>query len=121
VAWTDKQDRRYESHVRAWRAGETLRIDDAPEGIDAWRPALAARGTGELLAVWQDLRSGTNRIRITEARGSPLQPSASAIVDDAAAGTHLYAPQVAVQNDRILIAWEDPRSGYARIRLSTGE
>lgn len=121
VAWTDRQDRRYESQVRVWRAGETTRLDDAPDGIDAWRPALAATPDGELLAVWQDLRDGTNRIRFTKANGSPLAPGPSAIADDAATGTHLYAPRVAARGNQTLVAWEDPRSGYARVRLATSD
>ena len=121
VAWTDRQDRLYRSRVRVWRAGKTTRLDDAPDGIDAWRPALAAKADGELLAMWQDLRDGTNRIRFTKARGLPLAPGPSAIADDAATGTHLYAPGVAVRGDQILVAWEDPRSGYARVRLANSD
>ena len=120
VAWTDRQNRRYESRVRVWAAGETVRLDDAPDGVDAWRPALAADAAGELFTVWQDLRDGTNRIRVAKAKGSPLAAEASAIVDDAAAGAHLYAPQVAFRGEQVLVAWEDPRSGYARVRLVTG-
>ena len=120
VAWTERQDRRYESHVRIWRADETARVDDAPAVIDAWRPALGTNAAGEVLAVWQDLRDGTNRIRLARTSGSSLELSASTIVDDAAAGTHLYAPQVATRGEQTLVLWEDPRSGYAKIRLCTG-
>lgn len=121
VAWTERQDRRYESRIRVWRDGETARADDAPAGIDAWRPALASSAAGELLVVWQDLRDGTNRIRSTKASGSLLGTGVSAIVDDAAAATHLYGPQIATSGDRTLIVWEDPRSGHSRVRLSTSD
>jgi predicted amidohydrolase len=117
VVWTERQDRRYESRIRIWRDGETARADDAPDGIDTWRPALASDAEGELLVVWQDLRDGTNRIRFSRAAASPLSPGASSIVDDAGVGAHLYAPQIATNGERTLIVWEDPRSGYARIRL----
>ena len=119
VAWTERQDRRYESRVRIWRADETARVDDAPAVIDAWRPALITNTAGEVLAVWQDLRDGTNRIRLAQTSGSSLELGASALVDDAAPGTHLYAPQVAILGEQTLIVWEDPRSGYAKVRLST--
>ncbi|MGB8328708.1 MAG: hypothetical protein WCE62_01175 [Polyangiales bacterium] len=121
VAWSERQDRRYESRIRIWRDGETARADDAPDGIDAWRPALAGSASGELLAVWQDFRDGTNRIRFAKTSGSLLETGASSIVDDAASGTHLYAPQVATRGGRTLVAWEDPRSGYSKIRLSAKE
>lgn len=119
VGWTERQDRRYESRVRMWRAGESARVDDAPAVIDAWRPALSTNAAGEVLAVWQDFRDGTNRIRLAQTNGSSLELGASALVDDAAPGTHLYAPQVAILGGRTLIAWEDPRSGYSKVRLST--
>jgi len=121
VAWTERQDRRYESHIRLWRNGETARIDDAPDGIDAWRPALAVNGAGDVLTVWQDLRQGTNRIRIAKMSGPALEPDPSTIVDDAAAGTHVYAPQIATLGPQSLIVWEDPRSGYATIRFALGD
>jgi predicted amidohydrolase len=118
VAWTERQDRRYESRIRIWRDGETARADDATEMTDAWRPALATNDAGDLIVVWQDLRDGTNRIRYARATGASLEPGASAIVDDAAAGTHLYGPQVATMGAQVWVAWEDPRSGYARARMS---
>jgi predicted amidohydrolase len=121
VAWTERQDRRYESRVRVWRAGETARVDDAPAVIDTWRPALSTNAAGEVLAVWQDLRDGTNRIRLSQTSGSSLELGASALVDDAAAGTHLYAPQVATRGEQTVVVWEDPRSGYAKVRLSTSD
>ena len=118
VGWTERQDRRYESRVRVWRGGETARADDAPDVIDAWRPALATNAAGEVLAVWQDLRDGTNRIRLSKTSGSSLELGPSEVVDDAAMGTHLYAPQVTTFGEQTLIVWEDPRSGYARVRLA---
>ena len=42
-------------------------------------------------------------------------------IDDAAAGTHVYAPQITTLGGQILVAWEDPRSGYARVRMSTSD
>jgi predicted amidohydrolase len=121
VSWTEVQDRRYESHIRVWRDGKSARADDAPDGIDAWRPALATNAAGEVLVAWQDLRDGTNRIHLATTSGAALETGASTIVDDAAAGTHLYAPQIATSGARTLVAWEDPRSGYAKIRLSTSD
>jgi hypothetical protein len=117
VAWTERQDRRYESRIVIWRAGETARADDAPETIDAWRPALGTSAAGEVLVVWQDLRDGTNRARLAKTAASSLELGSSILVDDAAVGTHVYAPQIATRAEQTLIAWEDPRSGYARVRL----
>ena len=74
-----------------------------------------------MLVAWQDLRDGTNRIRLARSGESPLDFESSVIVDDAATGTQLYAPEVAVQGAQILLAWEDPRSGYARVRLAVGD
>jgi hypothetical protein len=121
VAWTERQDRRYESRVGIWRDGETARVDDAPETVDAWRPALAANASGEVLVIWQDLREGTNRARSAKTTASSLELGSSIPVDDAAAGTHLYAPQIATRAEQTLIVWEDPRSGYARVRLVRGD
>lgn len=120
VAWTERQDRRYESHVRVWRAGVSSRFDDAPDGIDAWRPSLAVTADAKVQAVWQDLRDGTNRLRLAGALGPDLDPEPSTVVDDAAVGAHAYAPQIAARGDELWIAWEDPRAGYSRIRLARG-
>ncbi len=120
VAWTERQDRRYEARVQVWHQDVAARADDAPSGIDAWRPSLASRGA-DVLVAWQDLRDGTNRIRLARSGDSPLDFESSEIVDDAATGTQLYAPQIAVQGAQILLAWEDPRSGYARVRLTVAD
>jgi predicted amidohydrolase len=118
VGWTERQDRRYESRIRIWRDGETARADDATGTTDAWRPALAVTDSGDVIVVWQDLRDGTNRIRYARTSGASLEPGTSAIVDDAAAGTHLYGPQVTTMGAQVWVAWEDPRSGYARVRMA---
>ncbi len=120
VAWTERQDRRYESHVRLWRANVAKRIDDAPSGIDAWRPALAVAPSAEILTVWQDLRGGTNHLRLAGALGPDLDVEPSVAVDDAAEGAHAYAPQIGVRGSEAWVVWEDPRSAYARVRLVRG-
>ena len=120
VAWTERQDRRYESHVRLWRANVTSRIDDAPAGIDAWRPALAVAPSDKILTVWQDLRGGTNHLRFAGALGPDLDVDESVAVDDAAEGAHVYAPQIGVRGSDVWVVWEDPRSGYGQIRLARG-
>ncbi len=120
VAWTERQDRRYESRARVWREGEAVRADDAPEGIDAWRPSLAVGSSGEILVAWQDLRDVTNTIRFAQAAGAEAPFGASARVDDAGTGSHSYGPRIAVLGNRTLAVWEDTRSGYARIRLAVG-
>lgn len=120
VAWTERQDRRYEARLRIWHQGESARADDAPIGVDAWRPTLSTIG-GDALVAWQDLRDGTNRIRLARSRSALLDVGASAMVDDARSGTHLYAPQIAVQGTQIMAVWEDPRSGYAKVRLAIGD
>ncbi|MDH3625728.1 MAG: hypothetical protein OEQ49_17820 [Myxococcales bacterium] len=120
VAWTERQDRRYESHVRLWRADVTARADDAPVGVDAWRPALAVAPSAEILTVWQDLRGGTNHLRLAGALGPDLGIEPSAAVDDAAEGAHVYAPQIGVRGTEAWVVWEDPRPGYARVRLARG-
>ena len=83
--------------------------------------SLTTNDSGDVLSVWQDLRDGTNRIRFAQTSGSSLEPGASVIVDDATAATHLYGPQVTTSGGRVLVAWEDPRSGYARVRLSASD
>ena len=120
VAWSERQDRRYESRVRAWRAGVSSRLDDAADGIDAWRPSLAVTADAKIRVAWQDLRDGTNRLRLAGALGPQLNPEPSAAVDDAAEGAHAYAPQIAARGDELWVVWEDPRAGYSRIRLAHG-
>jgi len=120
VAWTERQDRRYESHVRLWRANVTERADDAPVGVDAWRPALAVTPSAEILTVWQDLRDGTNHLRLAGALGPDLDVEQSIVLDDAAEGAHVYAPQIGIRRSEAWVVWEDPRSGYARVRLVRG-
>ncbi len=120
VAWTERQNRRYASRVRLWRANVSTRVDDAPSGIDAWRPALAVAPSAEILTVWQDLRDGTNRLRFASALGPDLGVEPSVVVDDAAEGAHVYAPQVGVRGREAWVVWEDPRSGYSQVRLARG-
>jgi predicted amidohydrolase len=116
VAWSEHQDRRYESRIRVWRGGDTARADDAPDGIDAWRPSVIANAGGEVLAVWQDLRDVTNTIRMATAiDGLVFTPSVR--IDDAGSGAHSYGPRIATLAERTLIVWEDTRSGYARVRM----
>ncbi|KPK66882.1 MAG: hypothetical protein AMS21_00320 [Gemmatimonas sp. SG8_38_2] len=119
VAWTERQDRRYESRVRVWRDGDRSRVDDAPELIDAWRPSLTMNAAGDVLAVWQDLRDVTSRIRFATGSGASIVFGASARVDDPSPDAHSYGPQIARLGDRIMVVWEDTRSGYARARLAT--
>ncbi|HSN84675.1 MAG TPA: hypothetical protein VLS88_18990, partial [Polyangiales bacterium] len=121
VAWTERQDRRYESRVRVWRAGASSRADDAPELVDAWRPSLATNAAGDVVAVWQDLRNVTNGIRFATGTGASIAFEASARVDDPAADAHSFGPQIARLGDRIMVVWEDTRSGYARARLVTSD
>jgi predicted amidohydrolase len=120
VAWTERQDRRYESRVRLWRANVTSRVDDAPPLVDAWRPAIAVTPSAEILTVWQDLRGGTNRLRLAGATGPDLEVTESFGVDDTASGAHVYAPQIGVRGSTVWLVWEDPRSGYERVRLVRG-
>jgi len=120
VAWTERQDRRYESRVRLWRAGVSRRIDDAPDGSDAWRPSIVVAPSAEIIVAWQDLRSGTNQIRLGSALGPDLAVSPSIRIDDAATGAHVYKPAIAVRGSETWVAWEDRRSGYARVRLARG-
>jgi hypothetical protein len=117
VAWTERQDRRYESRVQLWRAGVTRRVDDAPGGVDAWRPTVAITDSAEILTVWQDLREGTNGLRLSKAIGPDLDVGSSVRIDDAADGAHAYAPKAAARGDEVWIVWEDPRSGYSQVRL----
>ena len=120
VAWTERQDRRYESRVRVWRGGVTSRVDDAPAGVDAWRPSLTVTSDAKIQAVWQDLRDGTNRLRLAGALGPNLEGEPSVVVDDAAEDAHAYAPQIAARGTEIWVVWEDPRSGFSRVRLARG-
>lgn len=120
VAWTERQDRRYESHVRLWRANVAERVDDAPSGSDAWRPSLAVTRSAEILTVWQDLRDGTNHLRVASALGPDLDVEPSIAVDDAAEGGHVYVPQIGVRGSEAWVVWEDTRSGYAQVRLARG-
>jgi predicted amidohydrolase len=120
VAWTERQDRRYEGRVRVWHGGQDARADDAPDGIDAWRPSVSVGGGGELLVVWQDLRNVTNAVRLgAGASVDAIGPSVR--IDDPGPGAHSYGPQVAALGDRTLVVWEDTRSGYARVRLAAGD
>ena len=74
----------------------------------------------KIQAVWQDLRDGTNRLRLAGALGPDLEGEPSVTVDDAADGAHVYAPQISTRGAEIWVAWEDPRSGYSRVRLARG-
>ena len=118
VAWTERQDRRFETRVRVWQGGETARADDAPDGIDAARPSIATNAAGNVLVVWQDLRDVTNGIRFANGPGATAFGS-SVRIDDAGADAHCYAPQIATLGNRTLVVWEDTRSGYAQVRLAT--
>jgi predicted amidohydrolase len=118
VAWSERQDRRYESRIRVWQDEETGRADDAPDGIDAWRPSVTTNAAGDVLVVWQDLRDVTNTVRLATATGGLVFES-SARIDDAGIGANSYGPRIATLAGRTLVVWEDARSGYGRVRLAT--
>ncbi|RMG12420.1 MAG: hypothetical protein D6729_16560 [Deltaproteobacteria bacterium] len=111
ILWSDLADRRRDTHVAWQQGGVTRRLDGAPPGRDAWRPAAAGDGA-RWFAVWQDLREGSSAVWLAAdgvevGRVSDLGPGGSA-----------FAPQVAAGAQGVVVAWEDYRSGQARIRLS---
>jgi len=98
----------------------TNRVGDAPAGIDAWRPSIAVTPDARIQTVWQDLREGTNRLRLASALGPDLEVGPSEVIDDAAEGAHTYAPRIAARGSELWVVWEDPRSGYSTVRLVRG-
>jgi predicted amidohydrolase len=118
IAHGDLQDRRPETRVAVVRAGESIRVDDAPPWRDAWRPTIAARRDGTWVLAWQDHRTGANHIRTAvRAPGGTSEPSL--VVDDSAAEAQTFRPRIALVGaaETPVITWEDYRFGPARVRL----
>jgi predicted amidohydrolase len=118
LAHGNLQDRRPETWAAVLREGEVVRVDDAPPWRDAFRPSIAAHRDGRWTVVWQDHRTGVNRIRArSRALDGSLEPSV--VVDDAASNAHAYRPRIALVGEREspIVAWEDYRDGAARVRL----
>lgn len=118
VAWTERQDRRYESRIALYSPSGIVRVDDAPAGIDAWRPSLIVPNDSVALLAWQDLRQVTNGVRARSIGGASI--GSSVVIDDTDRLGHAYSPQIATAGEALVFVWEDPRSGYSRIRMARG-
>jgi predicted amidohydrolase len=115
LAHGNLQDRRPETHAGVLRGDTFFRVDDAPAGIDAFRPTLAVGLDGTWQAVWQDHRSGAARIRY--ASGEIAELSQSVVLDDADPRAHAVRPRIALSGDGAVVVWEDYRDGAARVRF----
>jgi predicted amidohydrolase len=118
VAHGNLQDRRPETWAVVARGNETIRVDDAPPWRDAFRPDLAVRDDGTWVLVWQDHRTGANRMRTAE-RPPDEDPRPSAVVDDAAPDAHAFRPRIALVGvaQAPIVVWEDYRHGTAVARI----
>ena len=90
-----------------------------------WRPTVATDQNNRIIIAWEDYRSGTNYdiyAKILDANGNVIKDDF--VVTDAS--NNQYYPTITTdQNNRIIIAWQDYRSGtnydiYAKILDANG-
>jgi len=126
--WSDMREQRLPSRVRVARGtpgfskGRFLTNKAGPDD-NSWRLDVAGRHDSErVAAVWQDYRNETNHIYMALSRDAGATFAEEQRVDDGDdARNSQYAPQVAaIDAERVLVLWEDTRSGQRRIRYATG-
>lgn len=117
-------DRRIRVALASFRAlgnGELPKVvrDVVPGfgGVQA-RPAVAFRGH-EILVAWQELAG--EGLGDWDVLVSPLGSGTIIRVDDGPPGSHARLPAILVTPGRILVAWEDTRSGIEQVRVASLE
>lgn len=126
--WSDVRLRKSPAKARVAREaqaalGASQILGAAPDDTSAWRPRLASTDAGAVVAVWQDFRarSGDIYLAVSADLGASFGPERR--IDDGGDGpSHQFAPAVSASaRGRIIVAWEDTRSGRRRIRFVSGE
>lgn len=126
AAWTDVRLRRAFSTARVARApagtfGASVALGSAPPESSSYRPRLASLGAGAVAIVWQDFRSLTNDIYLAVSTDAGASFGAELRIDDGGPRSNQYAPaMISLPGGRVVVAWEDTRTGARRVRWVTG-
>jgi hypothetical protein len=122
VAWEDLRSGESEIFFTISRDGaltwtDEVRVDDAPAGVAAQRPAIALGG-GEPLRIhvaWQDGREGATDVYVaTSEDGGTTWTAGTRVTRSAAAGaTPVEEWDFAADGSQVTVAWNDDRDGGA--------
>lgn len=98
----------------SWRGDVRLDLGDAAGASDSSAPQIAASGSA-IDVVWADARLGAARVFANRSPDAGASWFAGDIRLDTAAGgsAGAAAPQVALSNSSVYVAWSDDRSGTA--------
>lgn len=126
LTWFDRRDGSYGIYFnRSLDGGATwlaqdVRLDRAPPGAsDARLPRMATDGA-RIGVAWADTRSGGSDIYVNRS----LDGGATWLLDDVrvnepgAPAGDAEAPSIALEDDHVLVAWQDARDGLFDIRVN---
>ena len=103
---------------QTWTPG--VRVDDAPPGAQAFRPALAVESSGVVHAVWEDWRNLGSPYQIYHAASQDAGASWSTAVRVSASSSGRIAafPSVAAADSVVQVVWKEGGPGYDGMRAA---
>ena len=121
VAWRDQRNNKSEVFFATYDAGtDTLGANRALSGgMAGANPTVAADATGNVHVAWTDLRGTKKAIRVSSSTNSGAAfPSDGRIVNPDSTFADANHPALAAEAGRVVVAWEDTRSGLSDIRAN---
>src|SRR3990172_8219472 len=103
---------------QTWTPG--VRVDDAPPGAQAFRPALAVESSGVVHAVWEDWRNLGAPYQIYHAASQDAGASWSTAVrvSSSSSGRIAAFPAVAAADSVVQVVWKEGGPGYDGMRAA---
>jgi predicted amidohydrolase len=118
-AWSDVRKRKPGSSARTLREGKAGA--SLGPATHAWRPHLAVLDASNVVAVWQDHGSFGNDALLAKSSDGGATFGAPSRVDDGGPASQQFRPRVAAFGaTRLVVVWEDTRSGRRRLRFASG-
>jgi hypothetical protein len=97
----------------AWDAA--IRMDKAPEGKRAGKPAVAINANNNAYFVWEDARNGVANSDIYAAYWNGASWAEVAVTNNAAMQT---APAISASGTEVRAAWQDTRNGHPDVWMA---
>jgi hypothetical protein len=97
----------------AWEAA--IRMDKAPDGKRAGKPAVAINANNAAFFVWEDARNGVGNADIYAAYWNGAAWVESVVVNNAAMQT---APAISASGTDVRAAWQDLRNGHPDVFMA---
>ena len=97
----------------AW--GTATRIDKAPDGKRAGKPAVAINTNGSAFFVWEDARNGVTNSDIYAAYWNGSSWTETVVANNTAMQT---APAISASGTDVRVAWQDLRNGHPDVFMA---